>query len=413
VVCSVLVVVLSAAYAFSRFVVDQKIADAVLLKNGSTTEKEWEHPTVPLYNKYYFLDVTNAYEVQTMGAKPSFTERGPYVYREYRLKENVEWSENEEIVSYLPIDYFIFDRNMSVGDPMEDQVTTINYILMSALNFLNGTALQKDPDIEKLVALILSLLQGESLLITRSVHDFLWGYEDSILKIVSKFMDNIPSKFPLQNNVTTANPQAISRIRTGVNNLDGLGQFVVWNNMTYLPYWNGSKAQELKGTEGFFFKPGVGKEPLYVFVDFLFRSGYFSYSQNERVKGIDVYRFAIPKVEMGNTSIDPANAGYYSYGPSGLFNMSSCYPMNPPIFLSKPHFLDCSSSVLEAVEGLQPVRALHDSFLDVEPMTGILFSGVKRIQTNIHVQRDKNIWQLETVPTLYFPIFWVEEVSHV
>jgi hypothetical protein len=87
---------------------------------------------------------------------------------------------------------------MSVGDPMEDQVTTINYILMSALNFLNGTALQKDPDIEKLVALILSLLQGESLLITRSVHDFLWGYEDSILKIVSKFMDNIPSKFPLQ-----------------------------------------------------------------------------------------------------------------------------------------------------------------------------------------------------------------------
>jgi hypothetical protein len=169
-----------------------------LLKNGSTTEKEWEHPTVPLYNKYYFLDVTNAYEVQTMGAKPSFTERGPYVYREYRLKENVEWSENEEIVSYLPIDYFIFDRNMSVGDPMEDQVTTINYILMSALNFLNGTALQKDPDIEKLVALILSLLQGESLLITRSVHDFLWGYEDSILKIVSKFMDNIPSKFPLQ-----------------------------------------------------------------------------------------------------------------------------------------------------------------------------------------------------------------------
>jgi hypothetical protein len=54
---------------------------AVLLKNGSTTEKEWEHPTVPLYNKYYFLDVTNAYEVQTMGAKPSFTERGPYVYR--------------------------------------------------------------------------------------------------------------------------------------------------------------------------------------------------------------------------------------------------------------------------------------------------------------------------------------------
>lgn len=69
--------------------------------------------------------------------------------------------------------------------------------------------------------------------------------------------------------------------------------------------------------------------------------------------------------------------------------------------------------MLEAVEGLQPVRALHDSFLDVEPMTGILFSGVKRIQTNIHVQRDKNIWQLETVPTLYFPIFWVEETGEI
>ena len=98
--------------------------------------------------------------------------------------------------------------------------------------------------------------------------------------------------------------------------------------MTYLPYWNGSEAQELRGTEGYFFKPGIGKDPIYVFVDFLYRSGYFSFNRTEMVKGIDVNRFTIPEIEMENATMNSDNADYYSYGPSGLFNMTTCLPMS-------------------------------------------------------------------------------------
>ena len=49
--------------------------------------------------------------------------------------------------------------------------------------------------------------------------------------------------------------------------------------------------------------------------------------------------------------------------------MATILSLDAPVFISKPHFLDCSPIVLEAVDNLHPDRALHDSFLDVEPVS--------------------------------------------
>ena len=45
----------------------------------------------------------------------------------------------------------------------------------------------------------------------------------------------------------------------------------------------------------------------------------------------------------------------------------SSYPcMGVPMIISKPHFLDADKSLLKAVDGLKPVKTLHDNYLQFE-----------------------------------------------
>lgn len=113
-----------------------------------------------------------------------------------------------------------------------------------------------------------------------------------------------------------------------MGDISRVGQFIEWNGLRELPYWDSTEANTVMGTEGFLFKPGNGKERIYIFVDQLFRSGYFDYSGSNEIKGISVNRFRLPAIELANAAENSANAAYYAYGPTGLFNMTTCVPMS-------------------------------------------------------------------------------------
>ena len=104
------------------------------------------------------------------------------------------------------------------------------------------------------------------------------------------------------------------------------------------------------------------------------------------VKGIKLMRFTTPEWGVVNSSKYPPNANYYMNGPAGMQNMSVAQ-QGAPVFISKPHFLDCGPGAVREVTGLAPDRAKHDTFLDVEPSTGITMQEHKRIQINVEVQR--------------------------
>lgn len=40
-----------------------------------------------------------------------------------------------------------------------------------------------------------------------------------------------------------------------------------------------------------------------------------------------------------------------------------------PVFISLPHFLHASESILHGVEGLKPDEKEHETFLDIEPVS--------------------------------------------
>ena len=55
-----------------------------------------------------------------------------------------------------------------------------------------------------------------------------------------------------------------------------------------------------------------------------------------------------------------------------LLVLSSCHGndliLDPPFYGSHPYFLDCGSSLVEAVRHMHPNRTRHESFADVEPV---------------------------------------------
>ena len=61
-------------------------------------------------------------------------------------------------------------------------------------------------------------------------------------------------------------------MKTGKGNSDDIGDFVEWDGMPHLDYWNGTYANMINGTEGFLFRSGLKLgDNLTVFVDDLFR----------------------------------------------------------------------------------------------------------------------------------------------
>ncbi len=83
--------------------------------------------------------------------------------------------------------------------------------------------------------------------------------------------------------------------------------------------------------------------------------------------GIHLYEYELPSDELLNSTQDP---GFFADGPSGVLNITAVAPSNAPLFISKPHFLHADPDFLKNVTGLHPNSAIHDSHLDVEPLTG-------------------------------------------
>ena len=52
----------------------------------------------------------------------------------------------------------------------------------------------------------------------------------------------------------------------------------------------------------------------------------------------------------------------------GLLFLQGSYGV--PIIMSTPHFLDGDESLWEAIDGVQPEREKHITFLNIEPTTG-------------------------------------------
>lgn len=227
-----------------------------------------------------------------------------------------------------------------------------------------------------------------------------WQYSDDLIReLNSNFalriaMLSYPRTFvsiQLNNSADNALP---SVIHTGLGNVERIGQYEQWqgNNQTLDIWPNGMGANDINGTEGFFFHPLLEQgDDLEIFVDDAFRTFQLVYGDTVNDMGIQAFRYQLANSTFESAFTNPENVRWGSWCPDGLFFLGATQDPVVPVFGSKPHFLDGDPGLRDKVAGLEPNRSRHDSFIDVEPLTGANVQLNVQLQINIQVNQTQNI----------------------
>ena len=288
-----------------------------------------------------------------------------------------------------------------------------------------------------------------------AVDDILWsGYNPGIMKyffnILDTLEDTIHSSFnitldlesylppQIQNgtlayfrdkNATDAN--SFYKINRGRHDKGKYCMIEELNGKSELPDWwwpnipvsptaqrSGIKdtCHTLRGSDGVFFPPFIDKNyPLWLYVPDLCRSVFADYESETEIKGIKAWRFRanldlINYARPENLCFCPAfrqcaidsGTGYWDLSNcdkpclDGTLHASGC--LGVPVVLSAPHFYNADTSLEKAINGLKSNIDLHDTYLDVEPTSGITLSAHKRGQ----VRHSKNVHTFYLEKVLFF-----------
>ncbi|XP_074546783.1 lysosome membrane protein 2-like isoform X1 [Halichoeres trimaculatus] len=388
-----------------RTLMHERLKKEIVLVEGSRVFESWKTPPPPVYMEFFFFNVTNVDEF-LLGAKPEVNQIGPYTYREYRYKENVSMVENGTKVSAYTTKSFVFLRDKSVGDPSVDNITTVNIPAWAVMNKLRNSFWKAS-----LVSMWMTSL-GSGLFTTRTVDELLWGYEDPLLARVSQTSPDVEKVFGLMYKKNGSNSGEFV-YHTGQQNYMDYGRVDTWKGESKVSFWTSDQSNSINGSDGSAFHPLLKKdERIYVFTPDLCRSIYMEFEKDVEVRGIPAYRFTPPRSVLASKEENPANEGF-CVSPkeclgTGLLKVSPCRK-GAPVVASFPHFHHGDSKYVDAIGGMSPQREHHQTFLDLNPTTGVIVRANKRAQVNILMSRVSGFPKTRTLNETVFPVMFLNE----
>ncbi|XP_069781585.1 lysosome membrane protein 2-like isoform X2 [Narcine bancroftii] len=377
----------------------------IQLRNGTTAFETWKNPPPPIYMQFYFFNVTNPDEV-LKGLKPFLEERGPYTYREYKSKENVTFMDDGKFVSAVTPKTYVFVPELSIGDPEIDLIRTVNIPVVTVIN------MAKYSSYKTFLMEALLIFKAEGLFTTRSIHELLWGYKDPVLADIHLLNSNVDEYFGLYNKMNGTD-DGDYLFHTGKVDYKNFTRVLEWKGKKSLDWWTTASCNMINGTDGTSFHPLITKnETLPFFSSDICRSLYSTFEQQLSVKRIPVFRFVLPSEVFANVSENPANSGFCvpsgNCMGSGVLNVSLC-KQGAPIIISSPHFYQADQKYIDDIEGMHPNKTNHETYLDINPLTGFLVRAAKRIQVNVYIEQVTGFHQTGNVQSLVFPIMYLNE----
>jgi len=145
----------------------------------------------------------------------------------------------------------------------------------------------------------------------------------------------------------------------------------------------------------YMFQEGGNPDDIIVWVDEGQRSVRFVKTEDITFKGLKLWRYNMNSNVLKNTttSTDPYMAKHYYMinHPSGVTSRQRADAID--VFLSKPHYLDGDIAFHNSQMdiNISPDKTLHDTYIDVEPLTGRVFAGRKRLQLGVYLSTVRQI----------------------
>ncbi|KAL3074196.1 hypothetical protein niasHS_015026 [Heterodera schachtii] len=391
--------------------------------------KMFRDPPYDIKLQVWTFSVENPTDVLKNGSKPYLTEKGPYSFRVRLHKTDTAFLSNGTRFRFRNRRSFFFVPSRSCAEcRLSDRVTVPNILFQKIVEIT-----QKGP---KWTPFIEMIVKGrENVFISVSVDELLFsGYQDPLISeicsnVLVKMMcklANIPDRIGLfygQNN-TDDGQYAVD---TGLNDPDLLGRVYSFKGIEGKlsdDHWYGERARMINGTDAELFGPNLMDAPkLQIFIGQLCRSFDLEVRQPAVTAGLPVFRYSQPDSALDiavqrsqgfcnpnsplffNESVQPVGCA-----PSGLLDMSSCFPGSPPIFFSASHFRNAHAALRHSLAGnfSSPTDSNDLSFFDIEPIVGAVVGVQQRYQLNLGMQRG-NLRMTKNMSNLVVPMVWLNE----
>jgi len=419
---------------------------------GTIGFKKWagEESIVPAFKRFTVFNFTNP-EGTKAGEKPIVVEVGPFTYKRRITKTKIQTRDGGQTFSYGLHREFVFDKSESCADCFADtNVTIINFPLLIVMDLIKAS----DSPLAGIINLpdIINLVIGgylgdkykDDLFITVKVEDLLYhGITTGLLAWVHSIVPQFPATIALGENSTTS----WFSVNSGKNDIVKYTEVEEYNGGQELPenYWKScgptpsanksglhGTCHDIFGTDGSQQKFDMHDDTIWIFNDELCRSFPMDFTRHKKILGIPANRYEISKDVMDNQRKE--NLCYCPYiddcavadSEEGSWNVTKCSEVCPrgtlnlrgcknnlAIIVSKPHFLDGDASLHSAVGGMFPDHSLHQSYIDLEPLTGLSLTGHFKIQINSPLERNSAVKILRNVRNLLFPVVWFDICSDV
>lgn len=436
-VLALIVAIVMATWGFPQIIKHQIKKQVQIEPSGKMFEK-WRKLPMPLTFKIYVFNVTNPDEINK-GEKPKLQEIGPYVYDQYRERNVISYGENDT-VKYTLKKTFVFNKNLSGGLSDDDALTVINFSYMAA------------------ILTVYEMMPAAVGMVNGALEEFFTNLTDPFLRIRAGdlFFDGIflncegesstlglvcgrirSDKPPTMRatedgkgfyfsmfshlNLTETGPYEMVR---GTENIKELGHIVSYKGKTKMSNWGNMYCGQMNGSDSTVYPPIDNNEipdKLYTFEPDICRSMYVNFVGKSTLFDMSAYYYEMSRMPFASKSAEPNNKCFCRKNWSanhdgclmmGLLNLMPC--QGAPAIASLPHFYLASEEILEYfAAGLKPDKDKHTSYVYIEPSTGVVLKGSKKLQFNVELRQIKDVPQLENVPTGLFPLLWIDEGAEI
>lgn len=216
------------------------------------------------------------------------------------------------------------------------------------------------------------------LFVTRSISEWTFNCDDYLLDLLKQ----TPPICSFKVNNTVFPPNVIYSGKSDISMID---MYVSWQNQTQVFGWQSPLNVSGHTQLGQFEPENYDHVPLSVWQDDLVRTVFLNYNGSSQVEGIDTDRYVLDF----NSTFGPSE--FYYQSTNGLANVSA-FENGSPVMLSLWNMLYVPNAT-EWVQGLNQTNEFYDNtVIDVEPITGKTIQSRKRMQVNVNVPPNNDVW---------------------
>ncbi|KFM67984.1 Lysosome membrane protein 2, partial [Stegodyphus mimosarum] len=399
-----------------------KIEQNLVLEEGKEAYEKWKKTPIPVTFKVFIFNITNPKEIAN-GSRPLVSEVGPYVFKQLRSKDVLRWDEVEKTVTYNDIKQYHFVPSLSAD--MSEKIYSLNLPLQGIIMFIKKLAYFARAMIVPALENMLTTYD-EKLFTHRTARELLFdGYKveliEDLLDLAKPFVSKVPQILP--NNTfgflygKNNSGDGIFSVFTGEDDIAKYSQIVRWNNMSKIPFWKDDFCNMMNGTDGSQFPPPVTRRDiLYVYTPELCRSVFLEYERDVLVQGIPALRFVTPERLFASPKDNPDNMCYCTEPQycelSGILDVSPCRK-GMKLAVTGPHFYQGHEIFAKRIDGLTPSRELHETYVDIEPNTGLVLRASRKLQMNFILDKFEDLEETKSVEMNVIPLIWVTEEAEI